>query len=205
MLSEIAPGFKPNIWGDELVAFSPKDSIPTARRRLRIASSDGKCTSGERSNPARRGTAASALPPFNPAGLVARPRRGVDQTEPKEVLTIEIYGNPAAKFRNILENGDSVIHRVPTSVRGEKGGGPFVRETPNLPLASGAFPLGATHLVLDGEASRASNVRGCAFAFLLFQDTVASARFVDSVSGMRIGTPEAAVNRHAVRRRGVSS
>ncbi len=64
--------------------------------------------SGERPDTAPRGTAAIALPPPNPAGLVARPRRDVDQTEPKEVLTIEIYGNPAAKFQNILERGDSV-------------------------------------------------------------------------------------------------
>ena len=40
---------------------------------------------------------------------MARPRRGVDQTEPKEVLTTKIYGNPAAKFPNILEGGDSVV------------------------------------------------------------------------------------------------
>src|SRR5262245_14193529 len=80
MLSEIAPGFKPNIWSDERVAFSPKDSIPTARRRFTIASSDGKCTFGEGPNTARRGTAAMALSPFDPVDLEARPRRGVDQT-----------------------------------------------------------------------------------------------------------------------------
>ena len=57
----------------------------------------------------------------------------------------------------------------------------------------------------DREVSRASNVRGRTFAFRLFQDTVASARFVDSVSGIQIGAPEAAVNLHAFRRPGVSS
>ena len=106
MFSEIAPDFKPNIWGGERVAFPPKDSSPAARRRLATASPDGKCDFRERPNTAPRGTAAVALPP-NLAGLVARSRRDVDQTEPKEVLTIEFYGNPAAKFQNILERGDS--------------------------------------------------------------------------------------------------
>ena len=106
MFSEIAPDFKPNIWGGERVAFPPKDSSPTARRRLAAASLDGQCDFRERPNTAPRGTAAVALPPPNPAGLVARSRRDVDQTEPKEVLTIEFYGNPAAKFQNILERGD---------------------------------------------------------------------------------------------------
>ena len=55
------------------------------------------------------------------------------------------------------------------------------------------------------KASRASNVHGYTFAFRLFQGTVASARFVDSGSGMQIGAPEVAVNLHAFRRPGVSS
>jgi len=60
------------------------------------------------------------LPPFNPAGLVARPRRNVDQTEWKEVLTIEIYGNPAAKFRNILKGGDNVVRERQRQSREQK-------------------------------------------------------------------------------------
>jgi hypothetical protein len=109
MFSEIAPGFKPNIWGGERFPSSPNDSIPTARKRRVISSSDGKYDSGERPDTASGGTAAIALPLPKPTGLVARPRRGIDETEPNEVLTIEIYGNPAAKFQNILERGESVV------------------------------------------------------------------------------------------------
>jgi len=134
MFSEIAPDFKPNIWGGERVAFPPKDSSPAARRRLATASPDGKCDFRERPNTAPRGTAAVALPPPNPAGLVARSRRDVDQTEPKEVLTIEFYGNPAAKFQNILERGDSAARESTTSVGRAKGGGVSVDEPAKIPL-----------------------------------------------------------------------
>ena len=120
IFSEIAPDFKPNIWGGERVAFPPKDSSPTARRRIATASPDGECDFRERPHTAPRGTAAVALPPPNPAGLVARSRRDVDQTEPKEILTIEFYGNPAAKFQNILERGDRAARESTHVSRGER-------------------------------------------------------------------------------------